>query len=211
MNPEISHSIRNPNCALWLALIVAGAAVSVRAQVGGAVNQVDNANTRQQLNQTAQSQLAGSNSVPELYEGETSDVGPQSVVTPSVHRTWIQASADVQLLYTDNAFLTENHKIESGVLISSAQVALAPTPFPLGNGTWTLAPRIGYQSQWFDYLFNDQQVRFIGNQELPPGKELSDFDFNSQMVYGRDVDTRPPEFRRRIRGDADALQTELRS
>lgn len=173
---------RNPKCALWLALIMASAAVSARAQIGGAVNQVDNSNTRQQLNETAESQLTRSNSVPQLYEGETSDVGPQSVVTPTVRRTLFQARADVQLLYTDNALLTANHKIDSGVLISTAEFALAPTPYPLGNGT--LAPRIGYQSQWFDYFFNDQQVRFIDTQELPPGKELSDFDFNSQMVYG---------------------------
>jgi hypothetical protein len=172
---------RNPKCALWLALIVASAAVSARAQVG-AVNQVDNSNTRQQLNQTAESQLAGTNSVPQLYDGETSDVGPQSVVMTPVRHTLFQARADVQLLYTDNAFLTANNKIGTGLLISTAEFALAPTPYPLGNGT--LAPRIGYKSQWFDYFFNDQQVRFIGPAQLPPGKELSDFNFNSQSVYG---------------------------
>lgn len=185
MNPELSHPIRNSNGALWLAFIVASTAITVRAQIGGVVNQMDNSNTRQQLNQTAESQLAGTNSVPELYEGESSDVGPQSVVTPRLRRTWLQARADVQLLYTDNAFLTRNNKIESGLLISTAEAALAPTPFPLGNGTLTLAPRIGYQSQWFDYLFNDQKIGFIGNEFVPPPtKELSDFDFNSQMVYG---------------------------
>ena len=182
MNPKTSHSIRNPNCALWLALIAASAAVSANAQIGGAVGQADNANTREQLNQTAQSRLTGTNSVPELYEGESSDVGPQSVVTPTVRHTLFQARADVQLLYTDNAFLTANHKIDTGVLISTAEFALAPTPYPLGNGT--LAPRIGYQSQWFDYFFNNQKFGFVGNNFVSPPKELSDFNFNSQMVYG---------------------------
>jgi hypothetical protein len=182
MNPKTSHSIGYPNCALWLVLIVGSASLSASAQIGGAVGQMENANTRQQLNQTAQSRLAGSNSVPQLYEGETSDVGPQSVVTPTVRHTLFQARADVQLLYTDNAFLTANHKIDTGVLISTAEFALAPTPYPLGNGT--LAPRIGYQSQWFDYFFNDQKFGFVGNNFVSPPKELSDFNFNSQMVYG---------------------------
>ena len=146
------------------------------------VNQADNANVRQQLNQTAESQMTGSNSVPQLYDGETSDVGPQSVVTPTVRRTLFQARADVQLFYTDNVFLTDRNKIDSGVLLSTAEFALAPTPYPLGNGT--LAPRIGYKGQWFDYLFNDQKVNFIGVGLFPPLPELNDFDFNSQMVFG---------------------------
>jgi hypothetical protein len=167
---------------LWLAVFVASTAVSARAQIGGAVSQMENSNTRQQLNQTAESQLAGTNSVPQLYEGEASDVGPQSVVTPTVRHTLFQARADIQLLYTDNAFLTANNKIDTGVLISTAEFALAPTPYPLGDGT--LAPRIGYQSQWFDYFFNDQKLRFIGKIPLFPLQELSDFNFNSQSVYG---------------------------
>jgi hypothetical protein len=184
MYPQKSHDqIRNSKRALWLALAVAGAALQVKAQVGSAVNQVANSNTREQLNQAAESKLTATNSVPQLYEGETSDVGPQSVVTPSVRHTLFQASADVQLFYTDNALLTGSHKIDTGVLLSKAQFALAPTPYPLGNGT--LAPRVGYEGQWFDYLFNDQQVVFIGNKfTFPPRPELSDFDFNSQTVFG---------------------------
>jgi hypothetical protein len=180
MNFKMSRN-RFTKCSLWLMLMMAGATMSVRAQVGGMVGQVDNSNTRQQLNQTAESQVAGTNSVPQLYEGESSDVGPQSVVAPRERHTIFQARADVQLLYTDNAFLTANNKIDTGVLISTAEAEFAPVSYPLGNGT--LTPRIGYQGQWFDYFFNNQQVRFIGNQGVPPGK-LSDFDFTSQSVFG---------------------------
>lgn len=182
--------VGSQNCGLWLALIVVGAAVSVRAQVGGMVNQSENANTREQLNQTAESQMNGTNSVPQLYEGETSDVGPQSVVVPRARRTLFQARVDAQFLYTDNVFLTDDHKINSGVLISTAEFALAPTPYPLGSGM--LSPRVGYQGQWFDYLANDQQVRVIDDSVLPPTvhKELNDFDFNSQSVFADALWTR---------------------
>lgn len=169
-----------------LALIVAGAAVNARAQIGGMVNQSESANTRAQLNQTAESQMSGTNTVPQLYEGETSDVGPQSVVMPRAPRqTWFQAKVDEQLLYTDNVFLTSKNKIDSGLLISTAQAALTPPSFSLANGT--LAPRIGYQGQWFNYFFNnDQVIRFIGTQPLfpPPARYLNDFDFSSQSVFG---------------------------
>ena len=179
-NPK--SEIRNLKCAFWFALAVAGAAWRVPAQVGGAVNQMDNSNSREQLNQAAESRLSESNSVPQLYEGETSDVGPQSVVTTRERQTLFQARVDEQLLYTDNAFLTANNKINTGVLISSAQFALAPTPYALGDAT--LAPRIGYEGKWFDYFFNGQQVRFIGDEELPRGERLDDFDFTAQSVFG---------------------------
>ena len=168
-------------------LILAGA-MSVRAQIGGMVNQSENANTREQLNQTAESQMNGSNSVPQLYEGETSDVGPQSVVEPRVRHTLFQAKVDEQLLYTDNVFLTDQNKINSGVLISTAQFALAPTPYRLGSGM--LAPRVGYKAQWFDYLANDERVARIGNEFVPQYKELNDFDFNSQSVFADALWTR---------------------
>lgn len=181
MNFELSDRLRNAKCAVWLTLMLAGAVVSVRAQVGGMVGQTENANTREQLNQTAESQLAGSNSVPQLYEGETSDVGPQSVVAPRERRALFQARADMQFLYTDNVFLTDHNKVGSGVMISTAEIALAPTPYPLGSGT--LAPEIGYEGQFFDYFFN-KSVQFIGNAELFPRKAINDFDFNSQSVFG---------------------------
>lgn len=186
MSLEISHNqFRTPKYALCLALILASAALSARAQIGGMLNQSENANTREQLNQTAASQMT--NSVPQLYEGETSDVGPQSVVVPRVRHTWFQARADVQLLYTDNVFLTDQNKIESGVMISTAEAALTPPSFSLANGA--LAPRIGYRGQWFNYFFNnDQAIRFIGNPNQilsgPPFPHLNDFDFSAQSVFG---------------------------
>ena len=180
MTLEKSHTqFRPPTSALWLALFVAST-ISVRAQVGSATTQSENANTREQLNQTAE--MAGTNSVPQLYEGEESDVGPQSVVAAQARQTTFQAKVDEQLLYTDNVLLTPHNKISSGVLISTAQFALAPTPIPWGSGT--LAPRVGYQAQWFDYLFNDQKIHKIGGIKLfSQFPEPSDLDFTAQSVF----------------------------
>lgn len=156
------------------------AAANVRAQVGGIVGQVDNTQTRQQLNLAAQSQLAASNTVPPLYEGETSDLGPQSVLLPRPHHTLFQATADEQLFYSDNVFQTTHDKISSGVILSTAEFDLAPTPYAFAGGL--LAPRVGYQAQWFDYVFN-------GNHKVPlapfgfPRVNLSTFDFNAQTPF----------------------------
>jgi hypothetical protein len=150
------------------------AAVSVRAQIGGIVNQVGDAQTREQLNRTAQAGLSESNSVPQLYEGETSDVGPQSVVQTKARHTLFEAYADAQFFYSDNVFLTEKRKVDTGVLVSTVEFALAPTPYAVGNGT--LAPRLGYQHQWFDFG--------LGGAKLPGTPlQLRDFDFNAQTVF----------------------------
>lgn len=181
MTSTSSALVREKKCAWWLISMAAGAAVSAHAQVGGLVGQSENVNTRQQLNQTA-AQMAGTNTVPQLYEGETSDVGPQSVVTPVERRTLFQARADMQFLYTDNAFLTARNKVDTGIMISTAEFALAPTPYPLGGGT--LAPEIGYQGQFFDYFFN-KSVPFIGTTSQGfPTPTINDYDFNTQSVFG---------------------------
>src|SRR5450432_1281488 len=97
-----------------------------------------------------QSTLPGStNDVPEFYEGETSDIGPQSVLQVKRKRTYVEAFADEQFFYTDNVFLANHDKQGASVLISTVQAALAPSPYEFAGGL--LAPRIGYQQQWFTY------------------------------------------------------------
>src|ERR1700753_2586908 len=136
---------------LLLTVVIAGfGAANVSAQIGaGAVNQVDASQNRSQLNRTAETALAGSNSVPELYEGEEGDVGPQSVIQPGERRKLFEAYADVQYFYTDNVLLTERRKVDTGLLVSTVQAALAPTAYPFAGGS--LAPRLGYRHEWFDF------------------------------------------------------------
>ena len=156
-------------------LLASGVALSAGAQIGGLVNQVENNQTRTELNRSA-AELAGSNSVPELYEGESSDIGPQSVVQPVARRTYIRASADEQFYYTDNVLLSQaRNKISTGVLLSTGEFAIAPTQLTLGSGT--LLPEVGYRGQWFDFGLDGKKIPFSS-------LHLRDLDFNAQTIYG---------------------------
>jgi hypothetical protein len=159
---------------LFLASVIVGcSAATAYAQIG-AMNQVDASQNRGQLNRTAKAALAESNSVPQLYEGETGDVGPQSVVQARERHQFFEAYADVQYFYTDNILLKERPKTDTGVLVSTVQAALAPTAYPFANGS--LAPRLGYRHEWFDFGLDGEKFPFS------PLK-LNDLDFNAQTVF----------------------------
>jgi hypothetical protein len=158
---------------LFVLIAASGAALNARAQIGGLVNQVENTRTRNELNESA-GQVGASNAVPQLYEGESSDVGPQSVLQSRPRRTLFQAEADEQFFYTDNVLLTETRKQGTGVLLSTAQFALAPTPFAVGDGA--LSAQLGYRAQWFDFGLDGGKIN-------DPQLELHDLDFNAQTVF----------------------------
>jgi len=166
---------------LLLTAALAGSGVAgARAQVG-AMNQVDASENRNQMNRTAKAALTESNSVPQLYEGETDDVGPQSVIQPHERRKLFEAYADVQYFYTDNLLFKERRKLDTGVLASTIQAALAPTAYPFANGS--LAPRLGYRHEWFDFGLDGKRIPFS------PLK-LSDLDFNAQTIFSDALWTR---------------------
>jgi hypothetical protein len=103
-------------------------------------------------------------------------------------RHLFEAMADVQYLYTDNAFLTETHHQNSDVLISTVEFALKPTPCDFLGGT--LAPSVGYEHQWYDFGLADHDrvpVFKFGAGPFPPGsgrfEHLNIFDFNSQTAF----------------------------
>jgi hypothetical protein len=148
------------------------------AQTPGASQQVDNAQRQRQLQS-----IAGlpdtTNTVPEFYEGETSDIGPQSVLQVKRQRTYFQAFADEQFFYTDNAFLANHGKQSASVLISTVQAALAPSPYELAGGLFS--PRIGYQQEWFTYGLADSTTVLVypSLQRV----DISQFDFNAGTVF----------------------------
>jgi hypothetical protein len=167
-------------------LLIAATGLSVlpiaRAQLPNASQQEESVQQQNQLQESAQSLLA--TNVPTLYESETSDVGPQSVVETKPRRTWIEAYGDEQYFYTDNMFLADHNKQDADVLVSTVQAALAPTPFEIGEGQ--LAPRVGYQHQWFNYdLVNSDTVEAY-NVHTSTLQEvgLDTFDFNVSTVFG---------------------------
>jgi len=157
------------------------------AQIPDAAQQVDNSQQRRQRAEDAGVYLDGS-SAPELYPDETSDVGPQTVLKTKPRHHLFEAMADVQYMYTDNMFLTENHHQKADLLVSTVEFALAPTPYDFAGGT--LAPNIGYEHQWFDFGLADKDrvnVFQFGAGPFPPGtvksEHLNIFDFNSQTIF----------------------------
>jgi hypothetical protein len=153
------------------------------AQMPAAVQQVDTVNQRRQAEQTASSYETGE-SVPELFPGEDSDVGPQSVLKYKPRRTWFEATADAEYFYTDNMFLDHTNKQSADVLVSTAQFAVAPSPWKLAGGEFS--PRIGFQQQWYDYgLLSDKRVAIFDFNSTPNLKtnKLNQFDFNAQTIF----------------------------
>lgn len=116
--------------------------------------------------QDATDQLA-----PELYSGESDDVGPQFIVQSKPRRKWVEATADSQYYYTSNMLLTEQMPIDTTILVSTVQVALAPTPFDVGQTGDQFAPRLGYRYQWYNYGMDKTS------------NQLNNFDFDVQTVF----------------------------
>ena len=152
------------------------------AQTPGAIRQVDSVQQRRQIEQTARS-YEESGSAPELYPGESSDIGPQSILKLKPRKTCVEAMADAQYFYTDNMFLNEQGRQDSDVLVSTAQIALAPTPYDVGGGS--LAPRLGYRHQWYDFglASNTRLTVYDFQAHLFRGARLNEFDFNAQTIF----------------------------
>ena len=144
------------------------------SQTPGAVGQFDSAKQRQAAAQSARTSFQESEPAPELFPGESSDVGPQSVMRTQRRKTLFEAVADVQYFYTDNMFLTEDNKQETGVLLSTAQFALAPSAYELGPCRFS--PRVGYRHQWYDFGLDGAK---LNGSTL----RLNEFDFNAQTAF----------------------------
>lgn len=163
----------------YLSLALGGA----RAQIPNASQQVDSVQQRRQL-ESVSSSLAGTNAVPEFYEGETGDVGPQSVLQFKPRRTFVEASADEQYFFSDNVFLANQGKQGADVLVSTVSAAFAPTPYEFAGGL--LSPRVGYQQQWFNYgLLASDTVHVYDPSKTPAVyySSLGKFDFNASTVF----------------------------
>jgi hypothetical protein len=149
-----------------------------------AIQQVDTVQQRR-ANELGASAFKEGDSVPTIYAGEESDVGPQSVLQIKPRKSAFEAMADVQYFYTDNFVQGEDYKKSADVLVSTVQLALAPTAYDLGGGKF--APRIGYRSQWFNFgLIDDEKVTVYNLGDIfanTKAAQLNDFDFNAQTFF----------------------------
>jgi len=164
--------------AACFALLVCQAA----AQTPGALQQMDAVQQRERLARTAKS-YENEVPAPELYRGETNDLGPQSILQFKPRKTYFEAVADAQYFFTDNMFLNQHEKQHADVLVSTAQFALAPTAYDLRGGQF--APRLGYRHQWYDFgLISDARVTVVDFQALAVREvRLNAFDFNAQTIF----------------------------
>jgi len=170
-----------------LKLILPGACLvlticTVAAQTPGAIRQVESDQQRRQLERAAR-EIQPGETAPELYPGEVTDIGPQSIIKYKPRKSYVEAMVDGQYFYTDNMFLNEEDKQEADVFVGTAQIALAPTAYDLGPGK--LAPRIGYRHQWYMFgLLNDDTVQVFDFETLSVREvELRKFDFNAQTLF----------------------------
>jgi hypothetical protein len=139
------------------------------------------------MQQRRQFEPAGGNNqtnAPELYAGETSDIGPQSVLKMNLPHWHLEAVADEEIYYTDNMFLDGQFRQSADVAVSTIQAALvAPEQKVLGG---ELTPRIGIQQQWFNYgLFDNAHITAVKFPDIFTGTAVSldTFDFNAQTCF----------------------------
>lgn len=138
----------NARTSTAVVLLLAAGAGQLAAQNSGALDQVNSVQQRRQMDSSMH--LQPGDSAPDIYPGESSDTGPQSVLLIKPRRTFVEGVLDSQYFYTDNVFLERDAHKPSGVLVSTAQAAIAPSPYDLFGGQ--TAPRIGFRQQWYDFL-----------------------------------------------------------
>jgi hypothetical protein len=154
----------------WIVGSVAiGAACTAQAQ---RVQEVESARTREQMQKPMKETQKSVDNVPEFFPGESSDVGPQSVLKFKPKRHWVDFLADCQYYGTSNPLMVENNPEGTTLLVSTAQIAFAPDPIKTEKGK--LYPRIGYKHQWFNYN--------LGSEPSLPIYEELDFDVDNAFA-----------------------------
>jgi hypothetical protein len=135
------------NRALALVLLILASAFLAPAQPVN-VQQFQN-NQQQQQFKLPPYGLTATNA-PELYPGETTDVGPQRILRATPRWNYFNIYFDSQVYYSDNAnFAQGPYIIASSVFVNTVQAAITPPPVTLGSGK--LTPTAGAISQWYNY------------------------------------------------------------
>lgn len=163
--------LNNSICA-WSAAVVVGASpvtILAAGSVDSASQQIQRTNLTQRLQDPAVE------AVPSLYQGESSDVGQQFVVKAQKAKPkqeWLEAAFDIQFGTTTNALLSDSATRDSTLMISTAQIAVAPTPWEVSGGQ--LAVKAGYRHQKFNY------GKLAGNE-----RSLNDLDFDVSTIFAQ--------------------------
>lgn len=141
-----------------------GSLLSLRAQPA-AVQQLQNNQLSRELQTLPPGLTAGTNA-PDLYTGESTDVGPQRILRLAPKRTYFDVLLDSQVYYSDNANYAGNRNaVGSAMFVNTIQASFAPPAIDIGRGRGLA--NIGVSSQWYNY----------GNCRI------QSLDFNAQTIF----------------------------
>ncbi len=138
------------------------------AQAPRAVQQAEQLERQRQI-QAPKMELKRGQLAPELYPGESEDVGPQRILRLKPRRTLFEVVADSQYFWSDNVLLAGANETESTIFVNTIQAAVAPSGLTLKNRD--IAPRIGVRAQWFNYGLDGSD------------NGLGVFDFHSETAF----------------------------
>lgn len=143
---------------------ISGGVLSLHAQPA-AIQQLQNNQITRQLQAPPPNLAAGTNA-PELYPGESADVGPQRILRLNPSPTYFDVLLDSQFFYSDNAnYAAKPAAVGSAIFVNTAQATFAPPVFALGPGKGAVAA--GFAGQWYNYDNN----------------QLENLDFNADTLY----------------------------
>lgn len=86
---------------------------------------------------------------PELFPGESDDLGPQQLLLKKPRAKMFELSTETQAVFSSNALLSETGHRGVGVFVQSASLTFAPRPLEIGDVK--LAFRTGYRQQFWFY------------------------------------------------------------
>lgn len=157
-------------CSVVLVLCAfSGVSWGVESRVDSATQQVERTNLNRRFLEPA------ADVIPSLYKDESKDLGPQYMVKEAPPKQpWIEASFDYQYASSTNVNLLEKDQSESSLMISTAQIALTPSPWELADGSFAL--KTGYRHQKFNYGVWTKNEHNLND---------ADFDVSSLFLQGR--------------------------
>jgi hypothetical protein len=162
------------------AFIACATVAAAQAQSNPGVAQADNTRIQRATDQVLQPVLPG-DSLPPLYDGESEDVGPQSVLRAK-KTPWFRATVDVQSFYTDNMLYTEDDEQSAGVAVTTLEAALMTKPCITRFASYRA--ELGYRHQFYNYFGNDDVVvQEFSNPGNRSRYDAKDFDFDSSTFF----------------------------
>lgn len=163
-----------PALALGLCFFLCpGLGVGVSRAQAPAFSQIDQTERAREANQMAGEAVGTEEKAPELFEGESSDLGPQNVLQIQKRPQYFQFVADSQIYHTDNFFLANSNQKDAVAWVNTLATSFIPKSYDVRTGK--LTPRIGFRQQWYNFGV------FGPGSGL--GVDFDTFDFAEQTGY----------------------------